>query len=53
MPDTKMLAGKKVLAVDDESDILEVIVELLDMCKVVTASTFEQAKELLEVKGFK
>ena len=47
MSDTSMLNGKKVLAVDDEPDILEVLEELLDMCKVITASTFEQAKQLL------
>ena len=42
----------KVLAVDDEQDILAVLVELLDMCKVVTASTFEEAKQLLEFQSF-
>ena len=47
MSDTSLLNGKKVLAVDDEQDILAVLVELLDMCKVVTASTFEEAKQLL------
>ena len=52
MSDTKMLAGKKVLAVDDEPDVLEVLEELLDMCDVVTASTFEQAKQFLESQNF-
>ncbi len=52
MSDTKMLEGKKILAVDDEPDILEVLEELLDMCEVVTASTFEQAKQLLESRKF-
>jgi len=42
-----MLNGKKVLAVDDEPDILAALEELLDMCKVVTASTFEEARQLL------
>ena len=52
MSDTSMLDGKKVLVVDDEPDILEVLEELLEMCEVVTASTFEKAKELLESQNF-
>jgi DNA-binding NtrC family response regulator len=52
MSDTKMLDGKRVLAVDDEPDILEVIVELLDRCTVVTASNFEEAKQLIESEAF-
>ncbi len=44
----KFLRGKTVLIVDDENDILEFLVDLLDMCKIDTASSFEQAKELLE-----
>jgi len=52
MSDTNMLDGKKILVVDDEPDILEVLEELLDMCDVVTASTFEKAKELLESQNF-
>jgi len=52
MSDTSLLNGKKILAVDDEPDILEVLEELLDMCEVVKASTFEQAKRLLESQEF-
>jgi len=52
MSDTSLLDGKKVLVVDDEPDILEVLEELLGMCEVVTASTFEQAKQLLESQDF-
>ncbi len=47
MSDTSLLNGKKVLAVDDEPDILAALEELLDMCDVVTASTFEEAKQFL------
>lgn len=43
-----MLKGKRVLIVDDESDVLELLTELLDMCKVDPASSFEEARELLE-----
>jgi len=52
MSDSKLLDGKKVLVVDDEPDILGVLEELLDMCELVTASTFEQAKQLLESQDF-
>ena len=52
MSDRKLLAGKKVLAVDDEPDILEGLEELLSMCKLVTASSFESARELLESQQF-
>ena len=52
MSDTSLLDGKRVLVVDDEPDILEVLEELLEMCDVVTASTFEKAKELLESLDF-
>ena len=52
MSDMSMLNGKKVLAVDDEQDILAALVELLDICEVVTASTFEAAKQLLISEDF-
>lgn len=44
----KILKGKRVLVVDDEEDILQLVSELLDICKIDTASTFEDAKDLLE-----
>ncbi len=52
MADTKLLEGKCVLAVDDEPDVLETLVDLLPMCEVVRATTFEEAKELLESQKF-
>lgn len=52
MSDTTMLEGKKILVVDDETDVLEVMVDLLRMCKVATASNFEDAKKLLETQTF-
>jgi DNA-binding NtrC family response regulator len=47
-----MLKGKKILAVDDEIDILETLEEVLDQCDLDTASTYETAKELLETKTY-
>lgn len=52
MPENTLLRGKRVLIVDDEPDILEVVKELLDMCEVVTALTFKEAKLLLETQDF-
>jgi DNA-binding NtrC family response regulator len=48
MAPDKILRGKRVLVVDDEEDILQLVTELLDMCKIDTASTYEEAKVLLE-----
>lgn len=48
MPHRKILEGKRILIVDDEKDVLQALAELLDMCKIDTASSFEQGKELLE-----
>jgi len=43
-----LLKGKWVLIVDDEKDVLEVLTQILDMCRVDRASTFEEARKLLE-----
>ncbi|MBW1787735.1 MAG: response regulator [Deltaproteobacteria bacterium] len=48
MDPEKALKGKRVLVVDDEEDILEFIAEMLNMCMVDTATSFETAKALLE-----
>ena len=47
-----LLKGKRVLIVDDEPDVLETLVDLLPMCDVVKASTFDEAKNLLETQYF-
>jgi CheY-like chemotaxis protein len=52
MAGNKLLEGKRVLAVDDEQDVLDTLVDLLPMCKIVTASAFEEAKQLLESQQF-
>ena len=48
MTDTELLEGKKILIVDDEPDVLEVLEELLYMCEIHRAENFEDAKGLLE-----
>ena len=52
MADKKLLDGKRVLAVDDEQDILDTLVDLLPMCELVTAPSFEEARELLKSQQF-
>jgi len=52
MADTSLLEGKRVLIVDDEQDVLEILEELLRMCHVVSASRFDTAKEYLETQDF-
>jgi DNA-binding NtrC family response regulator len=48
MDPDKILLGKRLLIVDDEKDILETLTGLLNLCKIDPASSFEDAKELLE-----
>jgi len=48
MDPNKVLLGRRLLIVDDEKDILEILVDLLIVCKIDAASSFEEAKKLLE-----
>jgi len=48
----KVLKGKKILVVDDEPDVLETLEELLPMCEVVKASTFEEGRKQLESQTY-
>ena len=47
-----IIAGKAVLIVDDEPDVLDTLEDLLPMCRVEKASDFQSAKALLESKPF-
>ena len=48
MKEDKIIKGKRVLVVDDEEDVLETLAELLEICKIDTAGSFEEAKKKLE-----
>lgn len=48
----KIIQGKKVLIVEDEKDVIEVLVELLNVCRLDTASSFEEGKKLLEENDY-
>jgi DNA-binding NtrC family response regulator len=52
MTENTLLDGKRVLAVDDERDVLDTLIDLLPMCEVGTATAFEEAKKLLESQHF-
>ena len=52
MEKQNLLAGKRILIVDDEPDVLETLADLLVDCKVTRATNFEQAKDLLENQYF-
>ena len=52
MTDRSLIEGKRILIVDDEPDILETLESLLEGCSVVKASSFEEAKDLLENRYF-
>lgn len=52
MADKNLLDYKRVLIVDDEPDVLETLEQLLPMCDVVKASSFEEAKGFLESQYF-
>lgn len=42
-----LLEGKRILIVDDEPDVLDALADLLDMCVLSRASTFEEARQKL------
>ena len=52
MDHLKILENKRLLLVDDEPDVLETLEELLDMCEIDTASTFEEAVACLKNNSY-
>jgi len=52
MVSNDILKGKRILAVDDEPDVLDTLREILDECDVETASSFATAGELLASKDY-
>ena len=48
----KITLGKRILIVDDEKDVLETLYDLLSNCKIDTASSYEQAKEMFETSEY-
>lgn len=52
MTEETLIKGKRILIVDDEPDILATLEELLSLCDVVKAGSFEEAREMLETQYF-
>ena len=52
MREKDYLDGKRVLVVDDEADVLETVKDLLPMCEIETASSFEEGKEMLQSRYY-
>ena len=50
--DQAYLSGKRILAVDDETDILETIEDILDMATVETAKDYESASEKIRTHTY-
>jgi len=48
MDTTEIIKGRRVLIVDDEQDVLDTVSELLEICRIDTALSFDAAKGLLE-----
>lgn len=49
---TDMLKGKRILAVDDEPDVLETLEEILSDASLVKAKSFDEALRYLEGEPF-
>ncbi len=52
MAEKEILIGKNILIVDDEPDVLDSLTELLDSCKIDTASTYAEAVSLMESRRY-
>jgi CheY-like chemotaxis protein len=52
MAEQDLLEGKRILIVDDEPDVLDTLEDLLTMCTITRASSFEQAQKLLKDQYF-
>ncbi|MFC1867168.1 response regulator [Thermodesulfobacteriota bacterium] len=50
--ENSLLFYKRILIVDDESDVLDTLEDILSKCDIVRATTFEEAKGLLETQYF-
>jgi DNA-binding NtrC family response regulator len=52
MADDDILEGKRVLIVDDEADVLDTLAEMLSMCLIDTAPSFEAAVKFLNKNSY-
>ncbi len=52
MTDHSLLAGRRILIVDDEPDVLETLEDLLPMARVTTATSFTEARDRMDSAPF-
>jgi DNA-binding NtrC family response regulator len=52
MPGSDLLNGKRILIVDDESDVLDLLEEFLSASETFRAASYDEAKALLESQDF-
>jgi len=52
MKPEKIIAGKQILIVEDEKDVIEVLTELLEVCRLDAATSFEEGKRLLNENDY-
>ena len=52
MSEYNYLEGKRILIVDDEPDVLDTLEEVLSLCKVTKANSFEEAEAYLQNQFF-
>lgn len=48
----KVIERKRILIVDDEKDVLESLTDILDVCRIDAAQSFEEGKRLLEENDY-
>jgi CheY-like chemotaxis protein len=52
MDPEKVIRGKRVLVVEDEKDVIDVLLELLDVCKIDAVTSFEEGKKMLKENDY-
>lgn len=52
MSEEARIEGKRILIVDDEPDVLESLEEILYMCRITKAISFQEARKALEQQDF-
>jgi len=52
LTEKNLIENKEILIVDDEPDVLDTLEGLLSECQVVRASSFDEARKLLESRHF-
>ena len=52
MAEKSLLDDKRILIVDDEPDVMDTLEELLPMCRITKAESFQEGERLLDTREF-